>query len=296
VNGLIFTAPGALQKDFICLRASDGKILWRTPSQGLTVQTPTGPANKLPAFSYSSPAVAGDRVYTAATNGIFYALNTADGGIQWKYNTEGQATYYAPTVAGRYVICVPGEYNPKVYAVDRNTGIEAWSFTAQGKAFYTSSAAATKDTVFIGSGTPDQILYALDASNGKERWRFSTGYSTSQNFASSPAIAGGLVIVGAGPETPESEMIGRVFALDISTGARLWSANLPKPVAASPSISGHRVFVGATDGVLYAYRDATSDSRSPKTKPPAPPTRPKTPSAKSTGAKTIKTGTKTAKK
>jgi outer membrane protein assembly factor BamB len=285
VNGRIFTAPGALKTDFISLRADNGQIVWRTPSEGVPVKTTNGVQNKQPAFSYSSPAVAGSTVYTAAGNGIFYALNPANGDIRWKFDTVGLATFFSPTVAGGRVICVPGEADPHVYAVNAETGKEAWKFKAEGTGFVVSCPAATADTVFVVMGYPNQTLYAVNASDGKKRWGFPTGFIPSQSFTSSPAVAGGVVLVGAGQETQQSEPSGRLFALDAKSGKRIWTGPVARPIMASPSVSGHRVFVGTTGGVMHAYRDATFDTKSPKAKPPASPTRPKTPSAKGARAK-----------
>lgn len=293
VNGRIYVAPGATMTDFISLRASDGEILWRQTLEG--TKTPEGKQDRSAQFSYSSPVVVGNRVYTAATNGIFYAMDVEKGDIQWKFLTNGIVYYFSPTAYNGKLLAAAGELDPNLYAIDLNTGKQAWKFTApHAKSFYISSTAAADNTVYIGMGVPDQMIYAVDATTGKEKWRFSTGFPTVQGFTSSPSIAGGLVVVGAGPETQESEPMGRLFVLDAKTGARRWSDRLAAPVIASPAISGHRIFVGTMNGTMVAYQDATFSAASPKAKPRPAPTRPKT--QKASASKTRKVSTAKAKK
>ncbi|MBW3623063.1 MAG: PQQ-binding-like beta-propeller repeat protein [Armatimonadetes bacterium] len=271
VNGKVYLSNAFPETDFICLRASDGQILWRTPASNVEGLYPT--------FSYTSPAVVGGTVYTAATNGIFYALNAETGSVNWKFPTSGEVFYFSPTVYNGRVYCAPGARDPHLYAVDMKTGKEVWRFQAPNESsHYVSSPAAANGTIYIGMGVTDAVLYAVDAQTGKEKWRFSTGVAPAQGFISSPAVAGGLILVGAGPETALSEPIGRFFVVNSKTGKLAWRDQLASPIIASPTISGHRVFVGTTDGTMVAYGDATLSTASPKTKPPAK-TRPKTGSA-----------------
>ena len=275
VDGRIYVSPGAFKTDFICLRAENGEILWRTPSEGLPAEGDR--PQKIPQFSYTSPALFGNRIYIAATNGIFYALNTQSGAIDWKFNTNGIVYYFSPSLSQGRLYVAGGELDPNLYAVDLNTGNPIWTFTADHtKSFFISSPAASNDTVYIGMGVPDQVIYAVNATTGKERWRFKTGFSTTQGFTSSPSVAGGLITVGAGPEHKDAEISGRFFVIDAKTGKPRWSDKLAAPVIASPAISGHRVFVGTMDGTMVAYEDATFSAQSPKAKPRTGPTRPKT--------------------
>lgn len=277
VDGRVYFSAGAYVKkqrdevhdDFFCLKASDGSRIWQTPSRG----TVRGGIEIPPQFSYTSPAVVGEAVYTAANNGVFFSLDAAKGTFNWQFDSGGIAHYFSPTVYKNRLYLAGGEKDPHLYAVEASSGQKAWEFTADHtKDFFISSTAAANDTVYIGMGVPDQVLYAVNVNTGEEKWRFATGFATVQGFTSSPAVAGGLVIVGAGPETQQSEPIGRLFVLDAKTGAKKWSDNLSQPVIASPSVSGRRVFVGTMDGAMVAYQDATystTSSNAKKAKPKA---------------------------
>ena len=61
------------------------------------------------------------------------------------------------------------------------------------------------------SARADGNVYALNASTGAKLWSYNTGAP----YVSSPAVANGVVYIGAGD--------GNVYALNASTGAKLWS-------------------------------------------------------------------------
>lgn len=69
-------------------------------------------------------------------------------------------------------------------------------------------------------------------------------YDTGGDIFSSPAVGGGLVVVGSDD--------GSVYGLDAKTGARAWKRPTGGPVRSSPTLAGNRVFVGSNDGNLYA--------------------------------------------
>jgi outer membrane protein assembly factor BamB len=260
VDGRIYFSSGFPNKDFFCLKASDGSLAWRTPS---------GNAMRPGQFAYASPAVVGNVVYTAANDAVFYALNTSDGGVKWRFESSGTVDYFSPTVYKGRVYCAPGELNPNLFAVDAKTGAEVWHFAAAGQYFYISSPAASNNLVYYGSGSPDHVIYAINAANGQEKWHYKIGFSGVQGWTSSPAIAKNLLLVGAGPDTSQGDQNGRLVALDAVTGSLRWKDTLPKPVVASPTVANGRVFVGAMNGVMYGYRSAGAqplNATPPKTK------------------------------
>jgi outer membrane protein assembly factor BamB len=71
------------------------------------------------------------------------------------------------------------------------------------------------------------------------------GYNPAAAVTSAPAIANGIVYVGAGN--------GQLDAIDASTGTGLWSARTNNTIYSSPAVSDGMVFVGSYDGRVYAY-------------------------------------------
>lgn len=74
-------------------------------------------------------------------------------------------------------------------------------------------------------------------------------FKTSGPIRSTPAVANGMLYFGSGD--------GRIYALNASTGAEIWSSDAGSPVHSSPAVSGGQVYVASRAGVLLAL-DARS--------------------------------------
>lgn len=96
--------------------------------------------------------------------------------------------------------------------------------------------AGDAETVYAASRDGD--VRALDASNGRTRWRTKVDLA----LASGPGFGGGLVAVGTNE--------GDVVALEASTGKRLWKAKVGGEVLATPLVTADRVVVRTVDGRL----------------------------------------------
>ena len=73
-----------------CLRASDGQLLWRSSTHGLSSGFRSGDF-------FSTPAVAYGRVYIGNTDDKVYAFEAADGQVAWTYTMPDWA-YGSPAV------------------------------------------------------------------------------------------------------------------------------------------------------------------------------------------------------
>jgi len=86
-----------------------------------------------------------------------------------------------------------------------------------------------------GTGTGDPVL------NGTLLWRYSTG---DFNVLSSPAVVGGVVYIGSGDTN--------VYALNATSGNKLWNYTTGGAVYSSPAVVNGVVYVGSSDGYIYA--------------------------------------------
>ena len=91
--------------------------------------------------------------------------------------------------------------------------------------------------------TAGQSVDALNASTGALLWTF----ATRDNSGSSPAVANGVVYVGAN--------FGTLYALDATSGAQLWSAHLIH-YGNSPAVANGVVYV-TSNQELYALNART---------------------------------------
>lgn len=184
----------------------------------------------------SSPSVAGGRVFVGCNSDMVYALDAETGKKEWSYNLGGKIEG-KPLVTGGAVFI--GSNSGEFVSIDEKSGKLLWRRKLAGNV--ESSAAGEGNTVAIG--TLDGNLYALDANNGSTLWK----YDSAGPFESSPLIYRGVVYVGC--------HYGFIHAVDLKTGKKRWRFLTCWDIDESiPAVSGGLVFIGGTDGRVYALR------------------------------------------
>jgi outer membrane protein assembly factor BamB len=203
---------GSYDENLYCL-TRDGKVAWKFACQG--------PVN-------GSPVVAGDRTFVAGCDSILHILDINSGkelntvdlggqaaataavagdglyvgtmnnqvlGIDWKKpevlwtfeaQKRPQAFYASAAVAEGLVITASRD--KRVYALDRKTGKEQWSFPTEGRV--DASPVVAGERVYAGS--LDGKLYVLDLKRGTEVQKIDLG----GQVTGSPAVGGGRLVVG----------------------------------------------------------------------------------------------------
>lgn len=107
-----------------------------------------------------------------------------------------------------------------------------------------SGLAFSEGTLYVT--TQEGMLYALDATTGKERWRFDTGSTGSKRrVTSAPVVAGSTVLFGADDNF--------VRALSASDGTLLWRFETKAQVFGAPAVDANTVYAASADGNLYAF-------------------------------------------
>jgi uncharacterized repeat protein (TIGR01451 family) len=146
-----------------------------------------------------------------------------------------------PTVANGAVYVGSIQF---IYALNARTGALLWSHDEIEVA---SSPAAANGVVYVTAAGGANVD-ALDAGTGTLLWTY-TVPGQSSNIVSSPAVANGLVYFGSDD--------GKVYALNASTGAVLWSFVTGRPVESSPAVANGVVYIGSDDGKVYALNAST---------------------------------------
>jgi eukaryotic-like serine/threonine-protein kinase len=204
------------------------------------------------------------------------ALPTTGGSnlkLVWNYCTGGPV-FSSPIVHNGTVYLASTDKT--LTALDVRSGKALWQIQADAP-FY--STPALQDNVLY-AGAVDGSLYAINSSSGIVRWHARTPIAGAKIW-SSPAIAGGVVVVGLASALSEKPKIaGQVLALDIRTGKQRWQTSiLPQSapgggVWSSPAIDAtHNIVYVATgdpdDGVqalslrdghrIWHWRSVTRD-------------------------------------
>jgi outer membrane protein assembly factor BamB len=194
---------------------------------------------------WGSPVVAAGKVIVPfkGSSSVF-ALDEFTGTPVWKFQLPDPSTaniYSSPAVEGGLVLF--GSSNKRLYALDLETGREAWNFTARGG--ITGSPSVYGGTVFVGSD--DTRLYALNLENGTKKWERPTG----DEVSSTPAYANGKVFFGSRDT--------KLYALDAETGEIIWNVRTNGSITSSPAVGGGLVIFSSFDGRVYAINVTTQN-------------------------------------
>ena len=210
----------------MCLKASDGTVVWDTPVGWVPLHGNTMPWRQAYVLEVltergSPVAVSGASVYLTTNTGLVLALGARTGELLWAYqypsyvggiksrptlvNTQGQLIRFAlrgrpsmpvnPVIVSRgRVICLPCD-SPEIFALDAHTGELLWRRERAGM----SDLTAIGDSRLLLSG-PD--LLVLNAADGRELGR------ADGKVIGRPAVSAGAVLAAAE---------GRIVRMDLET-------------------------------------------------------------------------------
>ncbi len=231
---------GTYDGDVICIDLADGEIAWRFETAG-PVQ--------------GQPAISGDRLIATSFDQHVYALDTSSGELIWR-TSSGGAMPSSPAIHNDTTVFV-GTRGYDLIALDLTSGERVWDHYFWFS-WVDSPPFVTGDTV-LASGSDGGAVLAFDAESGDKQWEFDTTGSVWAPLAQS----GDMIFAGAvGVREYIVAHEPGFFAIDVKTGAPLWSY-LPEAIsidggtqsgfAAAPGVSSTHVYAGSLDGKLYAF-------------------------------------------
>lgn len=246
---------------------------------------------------FSAPTLK-DGVLYVGSSAHFAALDIRTGEPVWT-NTDGYdwiSSYASPAVGGGKVLMGAvwlqfGNKYGSLYAMNAESGAREWSKEVLGmhgsptivhdRAYYTDTkgnftAVALDDghTLweyqmesawspvtpaisgrYVVTGSGTGTVYCFDAKKQKLLWQFESAPSV---YRMSPYEKDFSALLSsptiAGHVVYIGSSDGHLYALDIKTGKRLWAHDFGVPVLSTPAISGNMLFVGTYDGQLYALQ------------------------------------------
>jgi len=252
---------GSNDKNFYCLDARTGKVIWKFKVEG---------------WLMSSPIIVDSIVYFGSGEGVLYAVSALNGNLVWKFQAQ-KAIYSSPAYSDGKIYF--GSLDKNFYAVDSKTGNLIWIVSTEG--MINSSPVVFGGTVFFGSN--DGKLYAVDSRSGWVKWKFQIKGQITQTPAvddkaiyfssadgalyivshdgkllwkialdevslwSSPVVAGDYVYSAVNTATYSG-----IYKLNRRTGKMESAFDLPHRAFASPVIVDGVLLVGSKDGYLYA--------------------------------------------
>lgn len=183
---------------------------------------------------------------------VLAALSGCAGGMRhesWPGLTVDEGTIFAANLE-------------RMQAFNADTGKLLWSYpdeAEKGSGPFYSTPVLVKDYgtngLLLTAGYKDKTVYALALGASRaERpdlaWQFT---SAAGQYVGSGAVAGGMFIIGNGD--------GKVYALDLDSGAEVWHFATKDRVWATPVIVNDTVYIVSLDHNLYAVDLATGTER-----------------------------------
>ena len=195
-------------------------------------------------------------IYSTTGLGDVAALDAATGAIKWKKRPGGPLRG-APTIANGHIYVVSSDN--QLIAMKPEDGSTAWTESGTletAGVFGVAAPAAAQGTVIAGFSSGELNAYRYE--NGRIVWQdalsrtsISTSVGTLSDIDADPVIDQGRVYaVGQG---------GRMVALDIITGQRLWELNIAG--IATPWIAGDWLFVTTDEAKLMCIARTTGKVR-----------------------------------
>ncbi len=266
VNGLVYFGSG--DGSLYALEAATGAMKWKFHTGDVV---------------HASPAYANGVLYFGSWDSYFYAVDAKTGAQRWRFHGDedpvihNQVGFQSSAAVVDGVVYV-GCRDSNLYALDAATGKEKWKFNNSGSWVITSPAVIDGKVVFATSDS--SLFHVLDADTGKS---IAKQQAKALMFAS-PAIAKGIVYQGVVNGTLEARDLytGELiwdYQTDASRENKAWALtsdrrfNVPMlfrrdngeaqilsvalelsvgSFLSSPLVANGTVYLGSTDGNLYA--------------------------------------------
>lgn len=203
---------GSHDETLYCL-TKDGKKKWTFQTQGPVYGSPTLASGKtfvagcdsklhvldiatgkeersvdLGGQTGATGAVAGDHFYVGTMTNQFDAIDWKKGSLVWNFQAEQRPQPFYSSAAVTDQLVLAGSRDRRLYALERKTGKEVWSFATGGKVDASPVVAGKR----VYAPSLDGNLYVLDLANGKQLDKIKLDSS----ILGSPALAAGRLILG----------------------------------------------------------------------------------------------------
>lgn len=192
-------------------------------------------------------ATDGGTVYVTAGYDELVAVDAQKGDIKWRAKLSSPSRA-APTIAGGRVFVTT--MSNSILALDPANGAVLWEFSGLGQStglVGAASPAATAEIVVPAFSSGE--IYALRAGNGSVAW--------SDNLASAVRLGGaGALSDIRGLPVIDGNIVyaisygGKIAAIDIMTGARVWHKDISG--SKTPWVAGNRVYVISSDARIVS--------------------------------------------
>lgn len=163
---------------------------------------------------HGKPALSNGRLFIGSFDGYTYSLNTGDGSLVWKLKSLGQRFFprgemqFSPIVVKGLVFIGSRDFN--LYAIDAEKGYCHWN-KQYPRGWAPVITPTHHDSAVLVGTSDDKVLLELRTEDGREVWRSNVKFN----------VFGGSVLTANMCYT--STLMGKIFGVDLRTGAISWS-------------------------------------------------------------------------
>ena len=225
-DGRVFV--GSWDSRLYALDAKTGRELWH-------FQAGLDPKDHNQVGFQSSPAVADGIVYVGCRDAQLYALDAATGKEKWRFDNHGSWVITSPAVVNGHVLFGTSD-TAKIHVLDAATGTLQRSMQAGSFVFASPTIAGSVAYVGVMNGS----LLAFDWEKGVALWEFQTAAARENKLQ---------VLNPDHTHNLEKEFRNEFFDLHVHSMERIFSVG---SIMSTPLVSGGVVYIGGTDGNVYA--------------------------------------------
>lgn len=214
-----------------------GEIIWKKSIPGGVAESVQYDENKI----YFS---------SSFDNTKIYALNKADGSINWTYDTGLNYCANKPMLEDNALYATHFHPNGELYKLNTTDGSEIWTKTLSAGSWDNSITSDNEGRIFLAIYY-DNTMNAYDDNDGSLIWSYELhGGSLSFN-----AYHNEVIFI--------ADTSGYVYALDSTDGTLLWENKIGDIIdISSPTLSGGLLFIGTRDsneGAFFVLNETTGD-------------------------------------
>ena len=190
----------------------------------------------------------GNSVFVGASEGLVMRLDAASGSAIWRAPVSGEVLS-APQGDGRYVVAQT--YDGKLMGFDYETGEVRWTYTSDVPVL---TLRGTGTPMILGdnaiAGFADGKVVAINLRSGNVAWEVRVAIPQGRSEIERIVDIDGSMAV-QGNELYVASYQGRLAAIDIRSGRRLWQRNVSS--VSGVGVGFGNVYVADDDGTVSAF-------------------------------------------
>jgi len=225
-------------------------------------------ANSMSRGPFSTPLVAGGRLFTLGSSAVLTAYDAVSGNVLWRRDWSGDVdtsrlftgTAMSPLLdGGLLIVHVGDDRNGAFRAVDPATGAERWALPGHGPGYASPIVASFGGTRQLVTLT-DRAAVGVAVGDGRELWQIPFPDEWNENIVT-PVVAGDILVISG---TRQGTFGYRIEKSETGFAPRrIWhNADLPMYMS-SPVVVEHALFgfSNRRKGQLFCLDVATGAAR-----------------------------------